>query len=466
MLARIVSLTIGLTIALPAAAQATNGAPASSASVTTMRAAEDGAAVTALAELASDDVVVRRAAAAKLATLPNPKESLPLIAGALDAARKKASGSVVASAIKAARQSSSTDVATALVETRTDGPGYAAALTTAVLLKPLASIGTTPAVRELVRVAGDYGGAFRPELAQTVKTLGDKAVPALLETRIESASVRTWAFAQLEAMGKRVPADAVQTQDNQVLVDVLLAFAKVHDVDALPVVLSFVNSDRVPIRTAARGAVLQFGPDAIYKLREAYSNVTGHPAAEGLNAGQIANDLFAAYDRLRLQEVYALIDEGLAKQKEGKYEEAIAAFDKVLARQPLIERRNEMVPAYFEYALSLEDKDREQAIALFKKAKRLWPDGPRVNPIDAELAYLDGVELRRRGIDDIEPFRRALELEPTHQKAREEILRWEMLRKEREGRVHVAAAVSVSLFIASIGFILFGGRRRPRRLRV
>ena len=120
-----------------------------------------------------------------------------------------------------------------------------------------------------------------------------------------------------------------------------------------------------------------FGQDAVWKLREAYSNVTGKSAPENWQAPQIAKELFSAYDRLRLQEVYGLLEEGLAKEKEGKLEEAIAAFDKVLARQPLLDRRGEMVPAYVAFAKTLEESDAPRSLSLLRKALRLWPESPR-----------------------------------------------------------------------------------------
>ncbi len=265
-------------------------------------------------------------------------------------------------------------------------------------------------------------------------------------------------------MGKRIAGDAVQTKDNQVLADVLRAFANVHDIDALPVILSFVNSDRIQVRGAAREALGQFGQDAVWKLREAYANVTGNAAPDGWPASQIAKELFAAYDRLRLQEVYGLLDEGLAKEKEGKLEEAIAAFDKVLARQPMIERRSEMVAAYVAYAEQLEESDPARAIALFRKAARLWPESPRVPHIEAEIAYLEGKELLARGIADVEPFQRALRLEPGHAKSRAELARLETNVEEREERIRAFAAAGAVVVVALAGILLFGGgRRRPRR---
>ena len=419
-----------------------------------------------LAGLTADDVAARRAAAKSVEGLG--QDALDAITRQL-ATQRKASAGAVAAAVKEARDAAGKapdlDLCEALLATKSEGVGYRPAVTTAVLLRALAHIGTTPALRQLVKVAGDHNGAFKPLVARHLKALGDKAVPALIEARKESSSeLRHWAVSQLEGMGKRIAGDAVQTKDNQVLADVLRAFANVHDIDALPVILSFVNSDRIQVRAAARDAIGKFGQDAVWKLREAYSNLTGNTAPDGWQAAQIAKELFSAYDRLRLQEVYGLLDEGLAKEKEGKLEEAIAAFDKVLARQPMIERRREMVSAYVAYADALEEPEPEKALAVYRKAARLWPESARMPHIEAQIAYLEGKELLGRGIADVEPFKRALRLDPGHPKARAELTRLETNIEERQERIRAAAAAGAVIVVALTGILLFGsGRRRPRR---
>jgi tetratricopeptide (TPR) repeat protein len=321
-------------------------------------------------------------------------------------------------------------------------------------------------MRQLVKLAGDANGALRPELARRVRALGEPTLPALIEAKKEgSYEVRQWATTQLEAMGKRLPSDAVQTKDHQVLADVLRAYGTVHELDAVPVLLSFVNADRLQVRTAARDALLAFGQDAQWKLREAYANVAGKPAAEAWTAADTARELFAASDRLRLQEVYGLLEEGLKLEKEGKPEEAIAAFDKVLARQPTLDRRAEMVAAYVAHAQRLADKEPAQALAVFQKALRLAPEGPRAKHIEGEMAYLEGEALRLRGIEDPEPFKRALSLDPGHANARAALERLEARTEDRAYRVRWLVAAGGVLVAMVVALILFVGRRRPRSRR-
>lgn len=415
-----------------------------------------------LAPLLADGPADGRLAAAK-AVEGLGRDGVPAIEAKLAELRKPSSPALSPLLRRAARDGKGGDALDGLVRAG-DAREARTALATLALLRALRQVGTTPAVRAMVKVAGDHDGAFRPEIARLLRELGDRAVPALLETRRAAPEVRHWSYAQLEAMGKRVPGDAVQTQDNQVLADVLKAYALIHDLDALPVILSFVNSDRVLVRNAAREALADFGQDAIWKLREAYANLTGKPAPDTWTAPDVARELFAAYDRFRLQEVYGLLEEGLKKEKAGRIEEAIADFDKVLARQPMLDRRGEMVAGYVAYARSLEESDPGKALAVFRKAARLAPDGPRISQINAEIAYLEGKELLGRGIADVEPFRRALALDPAHEGARRELDRLEENAQAREERLRALAAAAAFVVIATLGIILFGGRR-PRRAR-
>jgi len=412
----------------------------------------------ALAPLGDGRVETRREALKNVETLGG--SAVPAIAKKLAELRKQKD--IAAAAQKA--QGHDRPLADVLVEGRDVGPGARNALVVAALARALAHVGTTPATRPLLRIAIDHGGAFKGDVARLVKALGERAIPALLETKRDGSNeLRHWSYAQLEAMGKRIPGDAVQTKDNAILTEVLHTFATIRELDALPVLLSFVNADRPEVRGAARDAILELGQDANWKVREAYANVTGKPAPDGWPATQTAKELFAAYDRLRLQEVYGLLDEGLAKAREGATEEAVARFDRVLARQPHIERKGEMVPAYVQRAMELRATDPARARATFQQAIQLFPEGPRVPAIRAELEYLDGMDGIARGVPDPEPFRRALTLDPTHEKARAELLRLESEGTEREGRFRMAAAAAVAVLVAALGLVLFGGRRRLAR---
>jgi tetratricopeptide (TPR) repeat protein len=414
-----------------------------------------------LVPLGHDALEERRAAATAIVALG--ADAVPAIAQKLADLRKGGDGGmhgVVRAARERGGKGDAFDLLDALLQQKPDA-GTLRSTTTMALLRALAHASTTPAARQLVVLASDASGILRPELSRQMKTMGDRAVAALIEARRDgSQETRIWAANLLETMGKRTAGDVVQTKDNQALADVLRAYANIKDLDALPVVLSFVSSDRAQVRAAAREATLTYGQDAQWKLREAYAALTGDPAPEGIPAADLAKKLFDAYDRFRLQEVYALLDKGLTAQKDGKLEEAVHAFDEVLARQPMLDRRAEMAPCYVQWGESLEDKDRPAALAALRRALRLDEAGPESSHVRSELLTLEGEDIVAKGVADTSPFEEALALDPQNSRARTDLDRLKAdadSTKSRGWRILAAAAVLVA---ALAGIATLGGRRK------
>jgi tetratricopeptide (TPR) repeat protein len=417
-----------------------------------------------LAPLVGDGDATSRRNAAK-AILDLGPDATFAIAKELDVLRNNQDAAVFAG-IKLAREGHRSDPDFDLLDglitvKKNDGPGVKTALTSVVLLRALARIGSTPAVKVMLQASDDHGGALRAEIARLIHDLGDRALPGLMLSRKDqSADVRRFAHAQIDAMGKKTPGDAVQTKNNQVLAEVLRAYAEIHEIDSVPVILSFVSSDRAEVQSAARDAIIRFGQDAVWKVREAYTNLTGKSPPESVPAREIAKELFAAYDRVRLRDVYEALDNGKKLEQAGKLDEAVAAYDSVLARQPLLDRRLETVSGYVAYATSQEDKQPEVARATFKKALRIDPDGPHAPQIRGEMLYLEGKDLESRGIADSELFRRALAADPANEKARAELDRLEAGSEDRRAKLSRWALAGVLGAVAVSLLVLFGGRRK------
>ncbi|WP_434043699.1 MULTISPECIES: hypothetical protein [Sorangium] len=324
----------------------------------------------------------------------------------------------------------------------------------------LVAAGTTPAVRELIALHAYFGELLRIDLQRQIVKLRDKAVPALIEARQHDAKiVQRWANKQLDLLGRAIPGEAIASNDTQILADVLRAYGRVRDVDAMRAILSFCNSDRARLRDAAREAISAIGEPGIWQLRDAYLNLTGEKPPREWSWDRIARELFATYDRARLAEVYKLMDEGVAAASAGKLAEATDAFDKVLARAPLFERRAEMVAAYVERAGSLADDRREDALAMLRKALRLEPTGEHAKKIEAEIAYLEGALLIDRGTPDKFVLERALELDPAHAGAKAALASLGdkvAERKSQKNRYIAAGAVGIAAMLA----MFFIARRR------
>jgi len=356
------------------------------------------------------------------------------------------------------------DLAAALVALPPDGidpEAYRTLLGTACILQALARDGSVDAVSRLVRVAADHGGIFRWEVRRRLEALGDAAIAPLILARLDPA-VRGFSWGTLDAIGKKIPGDAVQAKDPANLCAVLAAYGRVKDMDALGAVMSFVSSERDDVRAASRNAVLAYGELARPKLVETYVNVAGalSPPKEW-SAERIARAIFDAYDKQRTADVDALLEEGLAKSVAGDDAAAVAAFDKVLARMPFHPRRALMAPAYARRARALEATDRAAARVAFEKALDLDPSGTHAAEARAELAVMDGDDLEARGIASREPYERALALDPGNVAARAALDRIDAAAHASESRSRkwTWAALCAGAFLVLL--ILFA--RLPRR---
>lgn len=288
------------------------------------------------------------------------------------------------------------------------------------MLRMLEAIGTTPAVRQMVESYSYFGELVRIDLQRGIGRLEHRAVPALIEARQHDAKkVRSWAARQLDTLGRAIPGEAVSTTDPQILADVLRAFGRTREVDATRVILSFTSSDRAQLREAAREAIGAIGEPATWHLKDTYQNLTGEKAPRGWDWKQTARELFRMHDRERLAPVYESMAQGKNALDVEKMAEAVAAFDRVLARDPLFPSRSEMAPAYLGRAkeLALEGKEGE-ATALLRKARRLLAKDADLTAIEAELTYLEAKALVDAGTPDRFLIERAIELAPEDARAR------------------------------------------------
>lgn len=341
---------------------------------------------------------------------------------------------------------------------------YKDAVAVLAIERALTDIGTTPAVRELVNVYFYFGDLFRIDVQHMIEKLGDRAVPALIEGRKHDVEkVRRWCAKQLDVIGKAIPGEAVQVADAQTLADVLRAYGRTKEIDALRVVVSFTGNDRVQVRDAAREAVVSYGEAAVWMLREQYESFTGNRPPPGAPWDRIAQDIFTAHDSARMAEVVGTFDEGKERQKEGKLEEMADAYDKVLARVPTFDRRAEMAPGYLALAQSVDRKDPERALLLARKALRLAPDSPQANGLASYIATLEGEDLVAHGLADTSPFKRALEKDPTNDRAKSALARLETqtaIRPPPTSRYLAAGAIGLTATLASL-FIGLVGRKKP-----
>jgi tetratricopeptide (TPR) repeat protein len=335
------------------------------------------------------------------------------------------------------------------------------------LSRTLAHIESVAAGRELIGIFASFGEPVRVDVERQIAKLGEHAVAPLVETRhADNRALRAWAAKQLDVLGKTVPGEAVQTTDNQVLADVLRAYGRAKDADAARVVVSFANSDRAQVRDAAREAVVLLGDTGLWQLKESYESLTGKRPPDDWGWERTASELFAQYDKSRLAQVHELLDEGLAMEKAGRLEDMAKAFDKALARAPMLERRAETVRGYLALAKSFEGSDRGRALGLARKAARVDPAGPRFREAEAEVAFLEAEELASRGVVDAAGYARAVDLDPKNESA---VAAFSRIKEKSDLRLaamrRFAAGAAFVLALGLAGAAAFARRRKNARTR-
>jgi hypothetical protein len=326
------------------------------------------------------------------------------------------------------------------------------------LSRMLESVGSVEAVRGLIDVYARFGEFLRITTQNALNRLGDKAVPALIEAeRYPAEKIAKWAVRQLDMLGKAIPGEAVQIQDQAVLCDVLRAYGRTRNPEAVRIVVSFANSERAQIREAARQAVALTGEVGSWQLRDTYENVVGKKPPRDWSWERTARELFGEFDRLRFAQVGKLFDDGQAARAKGDLKTMRDSFDQLLARDPNFEGRAEIAAGYAAFARQVQDESRGDAIAALRRAERL---DPTLKDVTSLRLTLEAEALEERGIADSTLLERALEQDPKNARAKEALQRFERGEPKRSEKARFVAAGSI-LGLAAL-FIAFILLRRPK----
>jgi len=328
----------------------------------------------------------------------------------------------------------------------------------------LVAVGNVEAARALVQIYVRFGEFLRVDIQKQLSELGDRAAPALIEAKKHpAAKISQWAERQLDQMGKAIASELVQTTDQQALADILRAYGRIQDPDAARIIVSFANSERAQVRLAARQSVRLLGEVGNWQLRETYQDIVGKTPPRDWPWKRTAQELFYQFDRLRLAQVHEFFEAGMAAQKKGDYDAARQAFDKVLSHNPMFDRRDEMVDGYLAYASQADDKHLDTALLSVQRAERINSDPKRQAKLESLRLTLEAEALLTRSLADQSLLRRALELDPDNQRARQGIAmieRGERVPRPEYSRYYGAGAIGI-VGLAGILLILLWRPKTP-----
>jgi tetratricopeptide (TPR) repeat protein len=292
--------------------------------------------------------------------------------------------------------------------------------------------------------------------------LGDRAVPALIETKRHPAEkIAKWANRELDALGKGIPSEAVQTNDLQVLSDVIRAYGRVRDPDAARIVVSFANSERAQVREASRQAIAMLGEVGAWQLRDTYETVVGKKPPRDWNWERTARELFAEFDRLRSAEVSKLYDAGIAARDKGDLEAMRKAFDQVLTRNPDYLKRDELAAAYLDYGQKFAEKKPADALDALRRAERLGKGSELEKTASSLRLTLEAERLATSGIADRTLLTRALEVNPNNSQAKAELSRFDRGEVKRDDSYRYLGAGAIFVVALAGIIVVLLKRERP-----
>jgi tetratricopeptide (TPR) repeat protein len=400
------------------------------------------------------------------------EESLPGIAARLEALRRtrpdtdaaKAAFTGFRHALGSKRGDDVVDLAQgvlpALAE-RSDGALLAMA-EPLLLLRALERMATREAGLHMADVLTlDAPGVWDFELRLARDRAGVRLLPALIALRSHADShVRAWAQAGVHALGMDDPALATNQSDSHLAAEVIHAYSEPLDFDAMPVLVRLVTADRIEVREAARTAVARFGKNAVWQVRQLYSEVASKGADKRWDAERTARELYAVLDRDARARASKLLAQGMAQYVAGRLTEMQKSYDTLLAQDPRFEERAKMAPGYAALGDALLEQDQvEAARDAYQRALRLAPDASDAEQLRGKLAFAEAEIALSDGVVDLTGYEQALRHDPTLTAAADikDRLSGEKAARERRAKRYAAGA-AIGLLVGFMALMLRGRR--------
>jgi tetratricopeptide (TPR) repeat protein len=260
------------------------------------------------------------------------------------------------------------------------------------------------------------------------------------------------------------PERATAVTDSSLAAQVVAAYAQPLDFSAMPVLVRLTAHDKLEVRLAARKAVARFGRNAIWQLRTLYQEATSERADPSWDSERTARKLYTALDRSAIEQADRWIEQGNKRLEAGDVDGMQAAYDRVLAVFPWLERGAALAPGYAALGTARLEHDRLQdARQAYDRALRLDPHAPDHKRWRAQLAFIDAEISLSRGVIDLHGYERAIGSDPTHAAARDALDRLSGARAEREQMHKRAAAFGALGLLVPLAWMLLRGRGRGAR---
>jgi tetratricopeptide (TPR) repeat protein len=342
----------------------------------------------------------------------------------------------------------------------------------------------------------------RDECGRYLRKMSPYSVPALIMAAQskKDRSKQRYSNYQLERVDRQEPARAIAAaaDDEDLMVAIIDAYGASEHREAVPVIVTMLNTDAPRVREAARktwlayvtppdppappqkhlkmtGGVestkkkpmylnsLQLARIEIARLTDELFHETLDDDADDPALQAASKKIFAFYDSQRSERDAAEVAAGHAKAEGGDLPGAVAIFDRLVAAEPLRSDRGAMAPVYFQYAEALAaDAKWADAAAMYSKAHGLAPDADNATDALAAHYFALGKAESEAGKDGSAAFRKAVELRPDYAEAK-------AAEKEAAAPIGPPANKQWMLYVAgavalgAVGLLAMGLKRKPAR---
>ncbi len=268
-----------------------------------------------------------------------------------------------------------------------------------LLIRSLEGIGTLDAQRSIADIFSLTNEMWRWEQRRILERMGGRILAGLIVARGHAdRGVRRWAREATRTLNMENPAMALQEETASILQDRITAYAEVRDLDAMPVIISFVDHPDPGVRDAARAAMERYGRNGIWQLREAMQNTLGERADESWGWRRTMTALYSKLDERRLAPYAAQVDEARASFDAGDLPAARATLDQLLLDAPEPPRAADIAALYAEMSASVDAP--VEARRLMQRAVWLGVEHPHVGQWRAQLVRMDAEVDQARGLVD------------------------------------------------------------------
>lgn len=333
-----------------------------------------------------------------------------------------------------------------------------------LLLRLLEGIGTIDAAKRMATLIAMDGSAWMLEARRIRLRMGMRLAPWFVISQNDPRPVvRTWARAGVEQLRLTdAPSAISRVQDPTTLAALLISYATIRDMNAMRTIGAYMNAEKAVVRAAARDAILRYGRNSIWVLRDTFTRTTQREANLTLGPRELALELFRALDEERIRSAELALSEADRAIARGAAEEAFTALERISLTQPGAIDEGELSRRYESVAVAAEAAELDLlASSAWNRVRWTTEEPERTQRARARALALRARDSAANGVADTEALTATLgDGAPARLRAVHDVVTGEAADRARSRRKLAYGGLSVVAL--ALAFAAWPRKRRER----